>query len=168
MSCWNQSLPGISRAFGQNLRTKATASTWSGKVSSYGRICSPHGAISYGAAQPSGYFRVRMSGADLLVHRVVALSFLGPARGQDAWQVHHKDGNPGNNNTSNLEYVTSSENASHSHASGTRRCSGPTRSKPVMYRARCSKTLTSCKLSYSQGCCVRTGRFAAGSVGFLP
>ena len=58
----------------------------------------------------------------------------GPSPSEDAWQVHHKDGNRSNNSLTNLEYVTGSQNQRHSHASGTRRCGGPTQSKPVMYR----------------------------------
>ena len=48
--------------------------------------------------------------------------------------MHHKDGNPGNNHITNLEYATQSEHVSHSFASGSRRSSGPKLSKPVMYR----------------------------------
>ena len=132
----------ISRKFGGDLRNAPTTAIGVWQVSSYGRICSPRGAISFGSAHPCGYFRVRMSGSAFLVHRVVAYAFLGPAPMEDAWQVHHKDGNPGNNNITNLEYVTQSQNVSHSFASGSRRCSGPMLSKPVMYRAHGSKDWT--------------------------
>ena len=83
-----------------------------------------------------------ISGEQLQVHRVVAYSFLGSPPSEDAWQVHHKDGNPGNNHVTNLEYVTQSQNISESYASGTRCCRGPMRSKPVMYRAIGSKDWT--------------------------
>ena len=77
-----------------------------------------------------------------LVHRVTAFSFLGPPPSEDAWQVHHKDGNPANNRVTNLEYVTGSQNLRYSFASGTRRRGGPT--KPVVYRAVGSIEWTRC------------------------
>ena len=77
-----------------------------------------------------------------LVHRVAAFAFLGPPPSEDAWQVHHKDGNPGNNHITNLEYVTGSQNLFYSFASGTRGRGGP--SKPVMYRALGTKDWTRC------------------------
>ena len=57
-----------------------------------------------------------------------------PSPSEDAWQVHHKDGNPSNNSLTNLEYVTGSQNQRHSYASGTRCCGAHTQLKPVMYR----------------------------------
>ena len=113
-------------------------------MSSHGRLSNPFGVISLGSAESSGYFKATIHGERLYVHRVVALAFLGPPPSEDAWQVHHKDGNPGNNGSTNLEYVTRSQNVSHSFASGTRRCSGPTRSRPVMYRALGAKEWLRC------------------------
>ena len=78
------------------------------------------------------------------VHRVVAHTFLGPPPSKDAWQVHHRDGNAGNNHVTNLEYVTCSQNLHYSYAGGMRRCHGPTLSKPVMYRALGCKDWTTC------------------------
>ena len=43
-----------------------------------------------------------------LVHRVVALEFIGSS--QEGLEVAHKDGNSFNNNAENLEYVSHSEN----------------------------------------------------------
>ena len=100
------------------------------------------GSISFGSAHASGYFRVRISGEDLYVHRVVALAFLGNPPSEDTWQVHHKDGNPRNNHVTNLEYVTQSQNVFHSHASGARQSGGLKKQKPVMYRAVGSKEWT--------------------------
>ena len=136
--------PRISSAFCRELRTSPAASHGVWQVSSRGRICNRNGAISFGSAHASGYFRARMDGEDLRIHRVVAHAFLGPAPSSDAWQVHHKDGNPGNNHVTNLEYVTCSQNQLLSHASGTRRCGGRMRSKPVEYRAVGSKEWTRC------------------------
>ena len=134
VSCCDRWLPLIARAFSRQLGTSPKASHRVWEVSSHGRICNPRGAISFGSALASGYLRSRMCGEHLYIHRVVAHAFLGPPPSQDAWQVHHKDGDRGNNHSSNLEYVTSSQNASHSFASGTRRRNGPKHSKPVMYR----------------------------------
>ena len=100
-----------------------------------------------------------MLGEDLKIHRVVAHTFLGPPPSEDAWQVHHRDGNRGNNHISNLEYVTGSQNVSHSFAAATRRCGAHLRSKPLMYRAVGTKHWTQClsitaaalKLGLSQG-----------------
>ena len=136
--------PLVSRAFGGQLRGVATAAPGGWQVSSHGRLLNPFGIISFGSAHQSGYFRVRMRGEPLLVHRVVASSFFGPPPSEDAWEVHHKDGNPGNNHISNLEYVTRSENVCHSFASGTRRCGGYLLSKPVRYRAVGAKDWTRC------------------------
>ena len=105
------------------------------QVSSHGRVCNVYGAISYGSLTPSGYCKVMINGAQVQVHRVVAIAFFGPPPDEEAWQVHHKDGNPSNNHVANLQYVTCSQNQRFSHASGTRRNGGPMRSKPVMFRA---------------------------------
>ena len=135
--------PSISRAFSGQLSTP-TGVPGGWQVSSHGRVSNTFGAISFGYAVASGYFKVRINREDLYVHRVVAQAFLGPPPNEDAWQVHHKDGNPGNNHVTNLEYVTGSQNQLYSYASGTRRCGGPTRSKPVMYRALGSAEWTAC------------------------
>ena len=49
-----------------------------------------------------------------LVHRLVMITFL-PIEGMENLQVNHKDGNPNNNQLSNLEWVTPSENILHSY-----------------------------------------------------
>ena len=76
-----------------------------------------------------------MSGNIFLVHRLVALAFLGPPPDDSTWQVHHLDGDKANNSLDNLEYVTPSQNMIASYASQTRRCGGARRSLPVMWRA---------------------------------
>ena len=104
------------------------------QVSSYGRCCSSHGIISAGYLHPNGYRRVKIWGTNWPVHRVVMLAFNGPPQNAQAWQVHHKDGDKANNQLDNLEYVTPSQNALHSHACSTRRGHGPAQSRPVMWR----------------------------------
>jgi len=63
----------------------------------------------------SGYLRVTLYNGNgykrFLVHRLVAESFLPKQDGQTV--VNHKDGNKENNKTSNLEWVTPSQNAIH-------------------------------------------------------
>ena len=46
------------------------------------------------------------------IHRLVCEAFLGPSH----LEVNHKDGNPHNNQLSNLEYVTRSQNELHKRA----------------------------------------------------
>lgn len=68
----------------------------------------------------NGYPSVRLCKegkiTNLLVHRIVADSFIGiiPIK----YQVNHKDGNKKNNNVENLEIITSKEN--HKHAADNR------------------------------------------------
>ncbi len=61
--------------------------------------------------------------ASVLVHRVVALAFLPPAR-EDQTQVNHKDSDRANNRVSNLEWVTPSENMLHGFKYGNKDNSG--------------------------------------------
>ena len=144
MSLCHRWAPTVAHALVRKLATLPPAAPGSWQVSSHGRVSNLRGTISFGSAHPSGYLRAKVRGEDLYVHRIVALAFLGPPPSEDAWQVHHKDGNPGNNHILNLEYVTQSQNQRHSHASGARRSSGPAQSQPVMYRALGSKEWTRC------------------------
>ena len=137
-------LPSICGSFCRHVLTARTALSRSWQVSSRGRVCNSFGVISVGSANPLGYLKVKMGGEQFYVHRVVAWTFLGPAPNEDAWQVHHIDGNPGNNCISNLEYVTNSQNVRHSHASGTRRSGRHIHSRPVFYRAYSSRDWTRC------------------------
>ena len=106
------------------------------QVSSDGRCCSSFGVISAGYHHPSGYRLVKICGQNWLVHRIVMLAFNGPPQNEQAWQVHHKDGDPMNNRLDNLDYVTPSQNVLHSYARQSRGSNGPAISKPVMWRRR--------------------------------
>ena len=104
------------------------------QVSSHGRLCNTKGVISMGSFDCGGYRRVSIFGESFKVHRVVKITFHGLPTFQEAWQVHHIDGNRANNRLGNLEYVTHSQNMQHSFSNPTRSSSGPAHSKPVLWR----------------------------------
>ena len=103
-------------------------------MSSHGRLCNTKGVVSRGSLDCSGYRRVDIFGKAFKVHRVVKIAFHGLPRSDEAWQVHHIDGNKGNNRLDNLEYVTPSENVCRSYSSPSRRDAGLAQSKPVLWR----------------------------------
>lgn len=55
----------------------------------------------------AGYLQVVLYGKEYLLHRLVAIEFLGP---NPNLEVHHKDHNPYNCDVSNLQWVTHKEN----------------------------------------------------------
>ena len=87
-------------------------------VSSLGRV-RWEGAIkhvSQGSMNSTGYYRTKVYGKAVHVHRLVALAFLGPPADRSQTQVNHKDLDKSNNAVSNLEWVTAAENRAHFHA----------------------------------------------------
>jgi len=88
-------------------------------ISLSGRIVevSPHGHILVGEKtlaiqwDKNGYGRVQLGGKWYLVHRIVASAFLGLDIGNRSLQVHHKDGNKGNNAVDNLEILSRTAHA---------------------------------------------------------
>lgn len=60
------------------------------------------------------YATVRLNGKTRAVHRLIALSFLGPPPFGPKTEVNHKDGNKHNNALSNLEWCSKSMNEQHS------------------------------------------------------
>lgn len=69
----------------------------------------------------------------ITVHRVVAETFFGLANGMT---VNHKNGDKRDNRVENLEYVTASENTSHSFRTGARRLCHPIVFDGVLYYSR--------------------------------
>lgn len=67
-----------------------------------------------------GYKRVTLylngKPKDHLVHRLVAIAFLPKVDGKEL--VNHMDGNPSNNELSNLEWCSSKENVNHAFRTG--------------------------------------------------
>ena len=105
------------------------------QVSSYGRCRNTWGVASHGTLHPTGYRLVRFAGQNWPVHRVVKLTFHGLPPDQQAWQVHHRDGNKVNKCLNNLEFVTPSQNVLYSFTRDLRQNSRPKPSKRVMWRA---------------------------------
>ncbi|CAE7517066.1 unnamed protein product [Symbiodinium microadriaticum] len=83
-------------------------------VSTLGRI-SKSGRTSYGTLQRGGYYVTSGKAGCFMVHSLIAATFLGHPSSRHL-QVNHIDGNPGNNCSDNLEYVTPSENMLHAYS----------------------------------------------------
>lgn len=103
-------------------------------VSNYGRIRNTRGEVHYGSLMKAGYRRATLFGRLFSVHRVVALTFIGPPPDPLAWQVHHKDGDPSNNKLKNLKYTTCSQNIKSTYCNPSRGNAGLALSKPVMWK----------------------------------
>ncbi|CAE7501355.1 unnamed protein product [Symbiodinium sp. CCMP2456] len=86
-------------------------------VSNHGRI-SPikrgRGGMTRGTLARNGYYVVNRLGRSLLVHRLVAGTFLDQPLSPDM-QVNHIDLDRGNNHVENLEYVTPAQNIKHGY-----------------------------------------------------
>lgn len=70
---------------------------------------------------PSGYYELNLGGRlyreKWFLHRIVAEVFMKDSY-KDGYEINHKDGNKGNNNVDNLEWVTRSENMLHAFENG--------------------------------------------------
>lgn len=103
------------------------------EVSNYGRIRSKEGKTTYTEKHgvrrwksrilkqkkdKLGYFRVCLwkegKPKDFLVHRLVAIAFIGNPP-QDKQLINHKDGQPGNNFFENLEWCNHRHNLIHAY-----------------------------------------------------
>jgi HNH endonuclease/NUMOD4 motif len=83
--------------------------TYGSNVNGYKEVYLPDGNICYGHSM--GTYK---QGSRAFVHRLVAAAFLGFDL-KSGLDINHKDGNPKNNEVSNLEVVTRSENIRHAH-----------------------------------------------------
>lgn len=88
------------------------------QASDDGQICrfSDHYVLAL-IAHPRGYWQVSLAtghqgGKKMLVHRLVALAFLGEPTVEDA-VVNHKDGDKHHNQWTNLEWLTQGANVEH-------------------------------------------------------
>lgn len=92
-------------------------------ISNQGRIRLPSGQIVRGRMKGS-YLRYQRHG----VHRLVAEAFCEKPPGMDI--VNHRDGNPQNNKSDNLEWTTQKNNCAHSVATGLSRRYPVKRTRP--------------------------------------
>jgi hypothetical protein len=100
-------------------RVKSLAKSWlNGRKNS--NVFTKNETILKKYIQKNGYERIVLRSnntkKDLLVHRVVAITFIPNPNNKPA--VNHIDGNKLNNNIYNLEWVTYKENSKHSFITG--------------------------------------------------
>lgn len=117
---------------GHKMETWKNIQGWEGiyQVSNFGRLKSfkshPKGRILSNTNKKGGYFSVVLCYKDkrryVRMHRLVAEAFLPNYENKP--EVNHKDGNKQNNHVDNLEWVTHSENLSHSTAVNPERVEG--------------------------------------------
>lgn len=90
------------------------------KISPDGRVFSTWGKRIKKQQDRSGYKFVSVTSegreTKMAVHRLVATAYIPNPENHP--MVNHKDGNPSNNNVSNLEWCTASQNAQHAHDTG--------------------------------------------------
>jgi hypothetical protein len=90
------------------------------KVDFNGTIATRRGIQLKPTLNSKGYYTVILcidsKRKTVYVHRMVAIAFL--ENNLNKPQVNHKDGNPLNNNLTNLEWCTESENQQHAYAAG--------------------------------------------------
>jgi hypothetical protein len=82
-----------------------------------GRIMSSIGNHEYKHQDSNGYKLIQKTidgkRRSLMVHRLVAMAFLGIPENFNELDVNHKDANKSNNHFSNLEWCTHKENMEH-------------------------------------------------------
>ena len=104
------------------------------QVSSLGRVRTKSGKIVTPNPAASGYCSFRFNNKSLLVHRIVALLFLGPPERSDQTQVDHIDGDRSNNRAVNLRWASPRENRNNATTRSNRKSNCPKQSKPVKAR----------------------------------
>jgi len=87
------------------------------KVSNMGRYMTKMGNKTSGYKSSTGYCTLKVGTKSLLVHRLVAETFL--PQSNTLLQVNHIDLNGYNNAVTNLEWITQSQNIKHSFANQT-------------------------------------------------
>ena len=117
------------------LRWRCCSTSCAWQVSSFGRVKSATGVVSYGSPKASGYRMVQIHQQRYAVHRLVAAAFLGSSPSPHHCNVNHIDRDPSNNHVHNLEYVTPAENVRHSWTSNAGRSSNAAElGTPVLWR----------------------------------
>lgn len=86
--------------------------TTRGKRRLEGRLIKPY-------KTPYGYLVVKLKEKNMMVHRIVAETFIDNPYGLP--QVNHIDGDKTNNNYTNLEWITNRENVIHAYKTGLRK-----------------------------------------------
>ena len=90
-------------------------------VSDDGKVIGPSGKTRKLREDKDGYLRLNISHnkkhITVLVHRLVAETFLGPRNGS-VTTVNHKNLNKQDNRVENLEYMSFAENTRHGFATG--------------------------------------------------
>lgn len=86
------------------------------QVSNKGRVCTYFGIKTFGTKKADGYYIVGIKGRSRLIHRLVALAFLGEPPSEAHTIVDHIDSDPANNHHTNLRWATHKENASYAQA----------------------------------------------------
>ena len=105
------------------------------KVSSLGRFRDAYGVFKTPSPRSDGYVDVKIKKKIHLMHRLVCEAFHGPPPSKEEIFVDHIDGNPSNNQASNLRWVTAARNIQLSFENNKdRKSSAPKRSKPVKGR----------------------------------
>lgn len=131
------------------------ASTW-GRIRSASRRQGSRGGILSPGKGKAGYLSVNIyAGGNskprmMLVHRLIALAFLGPC--PEGQQVRHRDGNPLNPVLTNLRYGTKAENTfdsighgTHANAAKTHCAQGHAFTEENIYRSPGHPTVRTCR-----------------------
>jgi len=80
------------------------------QVSNFGRIRKKNGLVVLPGKKQNGYRQIIFETKGYLVHRIVCRTFHGPPPDDSHTQVDHIDNDRGNNNISNLRWVTGAFN----------------------------------------------------------